>query len=128
MTRHNRFLQIRITDELHERLERRKALGVNVSAWVRQMIEDQLDAEDEAAVTCPECGGKGCEWCQDTGTWRDPTPQACEAIAAVLSGSIGHDSPEKVLQLRNRANYYRDVARRLRADADWARRREAEAK
>ena len=104
-------------------------MGLNVSEWIRQAIVDRLNAEDEGAVSCPECGGDGCEWCRGTGVWRDPMPEACDAIAANLSGVAAAGTPDQVQRLSRKAAYYRDVARRLRADADWTRRRrEAEAK
>ena len=133
MTRNNaprsQFLQVRIDPELQARLERKKALGLNVSEWIRQAIVDRLDAEDEGAVDCPECGGEGCEWCRGTGVWRDPTPAACDGLAQMAGLEAEAGLPDQVQWLRRTSAYYRDVARRLRADADWTRRRrEAEAK
>lgn len=104
-------------------------MGLNVSEWIRQSIVDRLNAEDEDAVTCSECEGKGCEWCRGTGVWRDPTPEACDAIAVVVGLVAEAGLPGQVQRLSRKAAYYRDVARRLRADADWTRRRrEDEAK
>ena len=101
-------------------------MGANVSAWIRQTITDRLDAEAADAVTCPECGGAGCEWCRGTGVWRDPTPEACDAIATVVGRVAAAGAPRQTSRLSRKADYYRATARRLRADADWKRRRIAE--
>lgn len=54
-------------------------------------------------VRCPDCRGRGCEWCDHTGRWLDVTAEKAAGLARLLAQAGQAD----------RAGYYHSKARAL---------------
>ena len=69
---------------------------------------------DPAKPPCPDCRGRGCEWCGQTGIWRDATAESCRSVAGLLDAAAAHSSAATAKRLRGRSAQY--AAAKLAAD------------
>lgn len=65
-----------------------------------KVLEFRLPAP-AVEVRCPDCRGRGCQWCRGTGRWQDVTADKAAGLARLLA---------HVGQLERAADYYRSKA------------------
>ena len=64
---------------------------------------------------CPDCQGRGCEWCRQSGIWSDATAESCRSVAALLALAAAHSSPPAAAeQLQRRSDLYAAASDTLR--------------
>ena len=54
-----------------------------------------------AGLSCPECAGRGCRWCEHSGRWPDPTVGAVRSVATLFR-RVGRE--ERAAQLSRAAD------------------------
>jgi hypothetical protein len=72
-----------------------------------------LEFCDPAKPPCPDCRGRGCRWCDQTGVWRDATAESCRSVADLFAAAAAHSSPPDAEQLQGRSDLYADASARL---------------